>query len=194
MPFRFQSLSIPDVLLIEPRVFGDPRGFFMESYKRSEFAAQGIVAEFVQDNLSHSVHGVLRGLHYQKPPQAQAKLVMALRGEVFDVAVDIRQGSPTYGRWVSAVLSERDHRMLYIPVGFAHGYCALSDEADFAYKVSAEYAPELESGILWNDPALAIEWPVAEPVLSAKDLQLPLLASAAVDFVYLDEAVRPTRD
>jgi dTDP-4-dehydrorhamnose 3,5-epimerase len=184
MPFRFQRLDIPDVILIEPRTFEDQRGFFMETYKRSDFAANGITGEFVQSNYSHSIRGTLRGLHCQKPPRAQGKLVMALRGEVFDVAVDIRRGSPTYGQWVSAILSDENFHMLYIPVGFAHGFCVLSEEADFLYLVTAEYAPELDSGILWNDPAIGIQWPIAEPMLSPKDAQLPLLQDADVDFVY----------
>ncbi|MGD1996606.1 MAG: dTDP-4-dehydrorhamnose 3,5-epimerase [Anaerolineae bacterium] len=184
MPFRFQRLSIPDVILIEPKIFRDQRGFFMETYKRSEFAANGIPDEFVQDNHSHSVHGVLRGLHYQRPPKAQGKLVMAVKGRVFDVAVDIRRGSPTYGQWVSAILSETNLHMLYIPVGFAHGFCVLSEEADFVYKVTAEYAPELDRGILWKDPVIGIEWPLSEPTLSPKDAQLPTLQEAEVDFVY----------
>jgi dTDP-4-dehydrorhamnose 3,5-epimerase len=184
MPFRFQRLDIPDVILIEPRTFEDQRGFFMETYKRSDFAANGITGEFVQSNYSHSIRGTLRGLHCQKPPRAQGKLVMALRGEVFDVAVDIRQGSPTYGQWVSAILSDENFYMLYIPVGFAHGFCVLSEEADFVYLVTAEYAPEFDSGILWNDPAIGIQWPIAEPKLSPKDAQLPLLQDADVDFVY----------
>jgi dTDP-4-dehydrorhamnose 3,5-epimerase len=184
MPFRFQRLDIPDVILIEPRTFEDQRGFFMETYKRSDFAANGITGEFVQSNYSHSIRGTLRGLHCQKPPRAQGKLVMALRGEVFDVAVDIRQGSPTYGQWVSAILSDENFHMLYIPVGFAHGFCVLSEEADLIYLVTAEYAPELDSGILWNDPAIGIHWPIAEPMLSPKDAQLPLLQDADLDFVY----------
>lgn len=184
MPFQFTRLDIPDVLLIEPRTFKDQRGFFMETYKRSEFAANGISGEFVQSNYSHSTRGTLRGLHYQKHPQAQAKLVMAPRGEVFDVAVDIRKGSPTYGRWVSAVLSDENFHMLYIPEGFAHGFCVLSDEADFVYQVTAEYAPELDRGIVWNDPAIGIQWPISEPMLSSKDAQLPLLQEADIDFVF----------
>ena len=184
MPFRFQKLDIPDVILIEPRVFEDPRGFFMETYKKSEFAANGIAGEFVQSNYSHSIQGTLRGLHYQKPPQAQGKLVMALRGEVFDVAVDIRRGSPTYSRWVGAILSDENFHMLYIPPGFAHGFCVLSAEADFVYLVTAEYAQELDSGIRWNDPKIGVQWPVAKPMLSTKDTQLPLLEDAGVDFVY----------
>jgi dTDP-4-dehydrorhamnose 3,5-epimerase len=184
MPFRFQTLAIPDVILVEPRIFGDQRGFFMETYRRSDFATNGIPCDFVQDNVSHSVRGVLRGLHYQRPPRAQGKLVMALRGEVFDVAVDIRHGSPTFGQWVGILLSDRHHNMLYVPPGFAHGYCVLSDEADFVYKVTAEYAPGLETGILWNDPAIGIEWPIQDPVLSSKDLRLPRLEDASADFVY----------
>lgn len=184
MPFRFERLSIPDVILIEPQIFGDQRGFFLEMYKRSEFLANGIKEEFVQDNFSHSTRGVLRGLHYQRPPRAQAKLVTVLRGTVFDVVVDIRKGSPTYGQWVGITLSDQRRQMLYVPVGFAHGFCVLSEEADFAYKVSTEYAPELDSGILWNDPALGIPWPIDEPVLSSKDLHLPRLCEAPVDFVY----------
>jgi dTDP-4-dehydrorhamnose 3,5-epimerase len=184
MPFHFQRLKIPDVILVEPRAVEDQRGFFIELYKRSEFTANGIPDEFVQHNRSHSVRGTLRGLHYQNPPQAQAKLAMALKGEVFDVAVDIRKGSPTYGHWVGTVLSDRNFHMLYIPVGFAHGFCVLSEEADLAYKVTAEYAPELERGILWDDPAIGIEWPIAEPLLSSRDIHLPLLQDADIDFVY----------
>jgi len=184
MPFRFQRLAIPDVILVEPRTFGDERGFFMETYKRSEFASHGIPGEFVQDNLSHSTQGVLRGLHYQRPPAAQGKLVMALRGEVFDVAVDIRRGSPTYRHWVGVTLSEKNHRMLYIPEGFAHGFCVLSEAADFAYKVTAEYAPELDAGIRWDDPSIRVKWPISDPHLSPRDARLPLLQDAGVDFVY----------
>ncbi len=184
MPFRFQKLDIPDVILIEPRTFADSRGFFLETYKKSEFAANGIAGEFVQSNYSHSIRDTLRGLHYQKPPQAQAKLVMALRGAVFDVAVDIRQGSPTYGQWVGATLSDQNFHMLYIPAGFAHGFCVLSEEADFVYLITAEYTPELDTGIRWNDPAIGVQWPVAEPLLSTKDTQLPLLKDADTGFVY----------
>ncbi len=184
MPFRFSRLDIPDVILIEPRTFEDPRGFFLEMYKKSEFAANGIAGEFVQSNYSHSIRGTLRGLHYQKPPQAQGKLVMALQGEVFDVAVDIRKGSPTYGQWVGAVLSDQNFHILYIPAGFAHGFCVLSEEANFLYQVTDEYAPECDRGILWNDPIIGIEWPIAEPLLSPKDAQLPLLKDADTGFVY----------
>ncbi len=183
MPFQFQKLAIPDVILITPRVFEDARGFFMETYKQSEFAANGIAASFVQDNFSRSAHGVLRGLHYQKHPAAQDKLVRVLRGTVFDVAVDIRKGSPSYGRWVGVTLSSDTPQMLYIPTGFAHGFCVLSAEADFAYKVTAEYTPRLDRGVLWSDPAIGITWPIAAPTVSTKDAQLPVLAHADNDFV-----------
>ncbi|MCS6803734.1 MAG: dTDP-4-dehydrorhamnose 3,5-epimerase [Acidobacteriota bacterium] len=183
MPFEFQQLDIPDVILIQSQRFSDARGAFAETYKRSEFAAHGI-PEFVQDNLSQSVRNVVRGLHYQSPPRAQGKLVMALRGEVFDVAVDIRRGSPTFGRWVGVRLSSEPLTMLYIPAGFAHGYCALSDEADVLYKVTDEYTPELDRGILWNDPDIGIRWPVQHPILSAKDERLPRLKDADIPFFY----------
>lgn len=178
MPFTFQRLQIPDVILIEPKVHRDPRGFFAETYKGSEFIENGITERFVQDNWSHSCRGTLRGLHFQKPPRAQAKLVMVLSGEVFDVAVDIRKNSPTYGRWVGLTLSEKNAQMLYIPAGFAHGFCVLSQEADFIYKVSQEYDPLLDSGIFWNDPDIGIQWPISEPLLSNKDKNLPRLKDA----------------
>lgn len=156
----------------------------MELYKDSDFATNGIADRFVQDNYSHSVGPVLRGLHYQKNPKAQGKLVLTARGEVFDVAVDLRKGSPSYGRWVSAVLSRENRQMLWVPPGFAHGFCAVSDEADVLYKVTAEYAPDLERGVRWNDPDLGIDWPVNEPILSPKDRGLPVLRGADHNFVY----------
>jgi dTDP-4-dehydrorhamnose 3,5-epimerase len=176
MPFQFQQLGLPEVILIEPRTFPDDRGFFRELYKRSEFAANGIPEAFVQDNYSHSQRGVLRGMHFQQAPKAQGKLVMALQGEIFDVAVDIRPGSATYGQWVSQVLSAKRFQMLYVPPGFAHGFCVLSQEANVLYKVTEEYAPELEGGHAWNDPDVGIQWPITEPILVPKDAQLPLLA------------------
>jgi dTDP-4-dehydrorhamnose 3,5-epimerase len=182
MPFQFQRLAIPDVLLVEAQTFDDNRGFFMETYKRSDFAAHGIADAFVQCNRSHSVRGVLRGLHYQIHPRAQAKLVSVLQGEIFDVAVDIRHGSPTYGRWVGERLSGQNGRMLYVPVGFAHGFCALSDRADVLYMVTDEYAPECDRGLLWNDPDIGIDWPITTPILSAKDAQLPTLRQADNNF------------
>ena len=178
MPFTFTPLTLPDVILIEPRRSGDARGFFMETYKRSDFSAGGIREAFVQDNYSRSARGVLRGLHYQKAPQAQGKLVMVVQGAVFDVAVDIRPDSPTFGRWVGVTLDAAEPRLLYISPGFAHGFCVLSETADFSYKVTAEYAPQLDSGILWNDPVIGIEWPIRNPTLSAKDAALPLLRDA----------------
>ena len=184
MPFEFERLRIPEVVLAKPKVFRDPRGFFLETYKRSDFEGHGIPAYFVQDNFSHSVRGVLRGLHYQKPPDAQGKLVTAISGRVFDVAVDIRRGSPTYACWVGVALSGRSHHVLYVPPGFAHGFCVLSEEADVLYKVTAEYCSASDAGIAWNDPDIRIEWPVAQPVLSPKDAALPHLADAGVDFVH----------
>lgn len=184
MPFNFKRLEIPDVILVEARAFPDERGFFMESFKESAFAENGIKTKFVQDNYSHSIKGVLRGLHYQKDPKAQAKLVMAITGEIFDIAVDVRKGSPTYGKWVSEILSEQNHKLLYVPKGFAHGFIALSNEADVVYKVDAEYSPEHERGILWNDPDVGIKWPIEKPIMIKKDLELPILKNADNNFVY----------
>ena len=168
---KVTSLAIPDVLLIEPKVFGDDRGFFFESFNQSRFnEATGLDLSFVQDNHSKSVKNVLRGLHYQLPPKAQGKLVRAVAGEVFDVAVDIRQDSPTFGRWVGEILSADNKRQLWIPPGLAHGFIVLSDSAEFLYKTTDYYAPELERVILWNDPDLAIDWPIkGVPLLSGKD-------------------------
>jgi dTDP-4-dehydrorhamnose 3,5-epimerase len=182
MPFQFRRLAIPDVILVQAGRFGDERGFFMETYKLSEFSAHGIPQPFVQDNRSYSVQGVLRGLHYQKPPRAQGKLVTVLAGEIFDVAVDIRPDSPTYRQWVAEVLAAENGCMLYIPAGFAHGFCILSREADVLYKATEEYAPELDSGIAWNDPDIGIAWPIATPLLSAKDARLPRLREANTGF------------
>ena len=182
MPFQFRRLEIPEVVVIEPLRFEDGRGFFVEIYKRSDLKAGGTNETFVQDNYSHSARGVLRGLHHQKEPKAQGKLIMVTRGHIFDVAVDIRKGSRTYGAWVGEELSAEDSRMLYIPPGFAHGFCVLSEEADVVYKVTHEYAPELDRGIIWNDPAVGIQWPVANPIVSEKDAQLPLLEAADNNF------------
>jgi dTDP-4-dehydrorhamnose 3,5-epimerase len=182
MPFQFERLEIPDVILVRAKHFVDNRGFFLESYKQSEFAENGIPWAFVQDNRSHSTSGTLRGLHYQMHPSAQGKLVMALSGEVFDVAVDIRQGSPTYGRWVGTTLSADRFNLLYIPVGFAHGFCVLSERAELLYKATDEYAAGLERGIRWDDPDIGIDWPVTEPILSARDAALPLLRDAENNF------------
>src|SRR3990172_721128 len=183
MPFKFKGLDIPDVILVEAQAFPDERGFFMESFKESVFGANRINTRFVQDNYSHSIKGVIRGLHYQRNPKAQAKLVMAIKGEIFDVAVDIRKNSPTYGKWVGEILSDQNHRLLYVPEGFAHGFCVLSGEVDVLYKVNQEYSAEHDGGILWNDPDVAVKWPVDKPILSKKDLQQPLLKNAKHNFV-----------
>ena len=184
MSFRFSRLQIPEVILIEANNFRDARGFFRETYKHSEFTANGIPLNFVQDNHSHSVRGVIRGLHYQKQPRAQGKLVIVSSGEIFDVAVDIRKGSPTYGRWICQVLSVDNGCLLYVTPGFAHGFCALSAEADVTYKVTVEYAPELDRGIIWNDPTVGIEWPMPQPLLSPKDARLPRLKDADNNFEF----------
>ncbi len=184
MPFEFERLEITDVVLIKPRVFYDERGFFMEAYKYSDFAAFGITEHFVQTNHSRSVKGVLRGLHYQNPPKAQGKLVRVLMGEIFDVAVDIRKGSPTYGKWVGQKLSAENKQMLYIPPGFAHGFCVLSDVAEVLYMTTEEYSPECEAGIIWDDPDIGIHWPIKTPVLSPRDARWPRLANAVNCFIY----------
>ena len=182
MPFQFQPLTIPDVIHILINKIDDERGFFMESFKKSEFFENKITDEFVQDNHSHSTKGVLRGLHYQKNPRAQGKLIRVLNGEIFDVAVDIRIGSPTFGKWVGKFLSFEKANMLYIPPGFAHGFCVVSEEADIFYKATDEYAPEYDSGILWNDPKINIQWPIKDPILSPKDINLPSLENADNNF------------
>lgn len=172
---KVTPLAIPDVLLIEPKVFGDERGFFFESFNQQRFnEATGLKLQFVQDNHSKSAKNVLRGLHYQLPPKAQGKLVRAIAGEVFDVAVDIRKDSPTFGKWVGEILSADNKRQLWIPPGFAHGFLVLSDSAEFLYKTTDYYAPEYERSILWNDPVLAIQWPIGDaPMLSGKDMAAP---------------------
>lgn len=183
MPFSFTQLNIPGVILVEPRVFGDSRGFFLELYKSSSFASM-IPVNFVQLNHSQSSRNVLRGLHYQKKPAAQAKLVSVIRGEIFDVAVDIRRGSPTYKQWVGAKLSADNHHLLYVPQGFAHGFCVLSDMVDVMYFTSAEYSLDHERGILWNDPEIGVEWPIAAPIVSSRDEELPILKDADNNFTY----------
>lgn len=171
--------AIPDVLLITPKVFGDARGFFMETFSTQRYRDAGLGFDFVQDNCSRSRRGTLRGLHFQEP-QPQGKLVWVPRGTVFDVAVDIRVGSPTFGQWVGAELSETNKQQLWVPPGFAHGFCVLSDEADFFYKCTDYYEPKHDRGIRWNDPAIGVEWPIKEPLLSGKDVAAPLLADASV--------------
>jgi dTDP-4-dehydrorhamnose 3,5-epimerase len=197
MPFEFKKLEIPEMILIEPKVFGDDRGFFMESYKYSEFAALGIKEKFVQENHSKSEKNVLRGLHFQKNPKAQAKIVRCVKGEIFDVGVDIRKGSPTYRKWAGVILSAENKKQLYIPAGFAHGFCVLSDEAEVCYKISEEYSLENEREIIWNDPEININWPacnaygeviagrgIKNPILSEKDSKAPFLKDADNNFKY----------
>jgi dTDP-4-dehydrorhamnose 3,5-epimerase len=184
MPFTFKHLEIPEIILIEPENFKDARGFFMETYKYSDFAPMGIKEHLVQDNYSRSMRGVLRGLHYQKNPHAQGKLVQCMQGRIFDVAADIRKGSPTFRKWIGIELSGENNLMLYIPPGFAHGFVTLSESADVVYKCTAEYSPEYDRGIIWNDPEINIQWPVEEPVLSDKDSRHPLLKNADNNFKY----------
>jgi dTDP-4-dehydrorhamnose 3,5-epimerase len=173
---QVQHTTLNEVKLITPKAFGDSRGFFFESFQKERYAQLGITVDFVQDNVSRSKYGVLRGLHYQlKFPQA--KLVSVIRGAVFDVAVDIRLGSPTFGKWVGAILSDDNHQQLFIPSGFAHGFCVLSDVVDFHYKCSDYYHPDDEHGLLWNDDRIGIVWPKlsVEPILSSKDTQFSKL-------------------
>ncbi len=165
---RVVKCELPGVLLVEPDIFEDARGWFFESFHAQRYAAMGIPGPFVQDNVSHSVRGTLRGLHYQLR-QPQGKLVMVQDGEVFDVAVDIRKGSPTFGKWIGIQLSSNNKRQLYIPPGFAHGFCVLSETAEMTYKCTDFYAPHDERGIIWNDPTLGIHWPVSAPLVSPKD-------------------------
>ncbi len=184
MPFEFSRAEIPDVVLIQPRVFNDGRGFFLEYYKHSEFAAFGIPHTFVQSNHSRSPRGILRGLHYQKEPKAQGKLIRVIVGEAFDVVVDIRRGSPTYGKWLGRSISARSQGMIYVPPGFAHGLCVTSDEAEVLYMTTEEYAPACEAGIVWNDPDLKIAWPLSDPQLSERDRRWPSLRNADNNFEY----------
>ena len=167
--------SLDGVLVFEPKVFSDPRGFFFESYHEERFAEAGLTSRFVQDNHARSVEGTLRGLHFQKG-RPQGKLVRALRGAIFDVAVDIRRGSPTFGRWVAETLSEDNQRQLYIPEGFAHGYCVVEAPAEVAYKCTDYYEPSDEGGVLWSDPSIGVQWPIRRPLLSEKDSALPVLS------------------
>ena len=184
MSFTFKKLNLPDVMLVEAKSFPDDRGYFKEIFKESSFIENEINTRFVQDNFSHSSKAVFRGLHFQKNPKAQAKLVTTLRGEIFDVVVDIRKDAPTYGKWVSEILSEQNHKLLYIPEGFAHGFCILSDEADVFYKVNQEHSPEHDTGFIWNDPEINIKWPIDKPIMSERDQKLPLLKSADNNFSY----------
>jgi dTDP-4-dehydrorhamnose 3,5-epimerase len=184
MPFEFKPLEISGLVLVQPRVFGDDRGFFFELYKHSDFAQGGIKRHLVQDNYSRSAKGVLRGLHYQKTPRAQGKLVMCMQGRIYDVAVDIRKGSPTYGKWIGVELTGDNRMMLYVPPGFAHGFQVLSDTAEVLYKCTDEYSPADDRGIIWNDTDVNIAWPLKDPVLSGKDKIHPPLREADNNFAF----------
>lgn len=180
---KVKSLRLNEVKLLEPVVHWDQRGFFMESYNEYLLKGKGINYKFVQDNQSFSKEaGVLRGLHYQLNPKAQVKLIMVIRGAVYDVVLDIRRSSPTFGQWFGTILSEHNHRQLLVPKGFAHGFCTLVPNTQVLYKVDEYYSPEHDRGILWNDPALGIDWPTSSPILSDKDQRHPLLQDAEMNF------------
>lgn len=182
---QVESLAIPDVKILTPKRFGDARGFFSETYNKAAFAEHGLSLDFVQDNHSMSqAVGVLRGLHFQTPPFAQDKLVRVVKGRIFDVAVDIRQGSPTYGKWVGAEISAEAWNQILVPVGFAHGFVTLEPDTEVIYKVTAPYAPENDKGLAWDDPAIGIDWPLngATPTLSDKDTKHPMLADLPAYF------------
>ena len=184
MPFQFENTSLKDVIIVEPKVFGDERGFFVETFKKSDFIAAGINEEFCQDNHSKSRKGVLRGLHYQKNPHAQGKLVRAIQGSIFDVAVDIRRGSPTFSKWFGITLSAQNKKMLWVPAGFAHGFLTLEDDTEVCYKTTSEYNPDVDRGIKFDDPAIAINWPKldCEFSISDKDSKCPFLNEADINF------------
>lgn len=181
---QVEKTEIPGLLILEPGVFSDERGFFMETYQQDRYREAGIEAEFFQDNLSSSKRGVVRGLHYQAPPFAQGKLVSVLRGRVMDVAVDIRSGSPTYGKYVAVELSAENHKQFWIPAGFAHGFVALEDDTLFAYKCTSPYSKEHDRGIRYDDPAIGIAWGVSDPIVSEKDQKHPLLSEIAQEFTF----------
>lgn len=185
--FSVTPLSVPGVLLVQVQKFGDARGWFMETYSRRDYTALGIDCEFIQDNQSLSAqHGTIRGLHFQMPPNPQAKLVRVLRGSIFDVAIDIRRGSPSYGRWCAATLTAEGAEQLFVPRGFAHAFCSLEPNTEVVYKVDGYYSAASDAGIIWNDPDIGIEWPIApsDAVLSAKDAKLPRLAEFDSPFSY----------
>lgn len=180
MAFSFKTLSIPELILIETKVFPDNRGFFFETFKQSDFKSANMPSQFVQDNFSLSKKNVIRGLHYQKHPQAQGKLVTVLKGGIWDLAVDIRKESRSFLKWAAVELNDTNHALLYIPPGFAHGFLALTDDVRLLYKCTNEYAPDLDAGIRWDDPDIAIDWPVSHPIVSKKDNMLPYVHSAEV--------------
>lgn len=190
MPFEFQPVAgLPPVQLIQPRSFGDNRGWFMETYKRSDFERAGIIGDFWQDNHSRSVgKGIVRGLHFQNEPRPQGKLVRVTVGAIQDVVVDLRRGSPSYKVWRAFALSAANRAMLWVPPGFAHGFCTLTDEAEVVYKTTSEYDAALDRSIQWDDPAIGVKWATAEPILSEKDSKAPPLAQSDVNFVWSEHA------
>jgi len=188
MSFEFVPLEIPGLTLIKPRIFADDRGFFLELYKYSDFSKAGIGKPLVQDNYSRSTKGTLRGLHYQKNPKAQGKLVSCVKGWIYDVAVDIRKGSPYYGKWSGVELTEENKHLFYVPPGFAHGFQVMSETAEVMYKCTEEYSPENDRGVIWNDPDIDVGWPLKNPLLSAKDKMHPLLTDADNNFEFDDQA------
>lgn len=175
MPFEFEKLDIKDIILIKPKIFEDERGFFLETYKKDDFEKVGIKGEFVQDNHSKSKYGVIRGIHFQREPYAQAKIVRCIKGTIYDIAVDLRKNSPTFGKWLGVILSDKNHYQLYIPRGFGHAFCVLSDDAEIVYKVDNTYAPDYDGGVIWNDDDIGIIWPIRNPIVSEKDSRLPTL-------------------
>lgn len=179
---KVETTNLPDTLLIQPKVFGDARGFFLETWQHGRYASAGIPAQFVQDNCSSSSHGVLRGLHLQHP-YGQGKLVSVLEGEVFDVAVDLRVGSPSFGRWTSVLLTAKDRNQFWIPAGFAHGFCVVSERAVFFYKCTEQYRPDCEISVRWDDPSLGIDWPLRDPLVSEKDQKALRLADISPDLL-----------
>lgn len=184
MPFQFTQLDIPEVILVKPAVFADDRGFFLEAFKLSDFKSGGLDIRIKQSNHSRSSRNVLRGLHCQLNPKAQGKLIRCINGRIYDVAVDIRKGSPTYGKWIGEYLCEENRHLLYIPEGFLHGFCVVSDTAQIIYYCTEEYSPEHERGVNWNDPSIGIEWPVDNPVLSKADMNSSLLKNLENNFIY----------
>ena len=182
--FKFTKMGISGVVLVETEKFKDERGYFFEQYKESTFKSNGIIERFDQDSFSKSREGVIRGLHYQKDPAGQGKLVSVLAGRIFDVAVDLRKGSPHFGKWVSAELSSENNRGVWVPVGFAHGFAALEDDTVVMYKTTNEYSKEHEGGIIWDDPDIGIKWPVKNPIVSEKDSKHPRLRDSKADFAY----------
>ncbi len=183
---KIEPTGLDGVLVVEPRVFDDSRGYFMETHHLKRYRDAGIDCEFVQDNLSYSVRGTLRGLHYQLP-HTQAKLVQVLTGEIYDVAVDIRRDSPTFGKWVGVYLSDQNHRQIFVPAGFAHGFCVMSETAHVLYKCSDFYSPPDEKGVLWSDPDIRIDWPIQEPILSDKDGKYPVLSKIPSEQLFQSE-------